>query len=102
MPQARAYKVEQLKQAPAAPWFIIPEPNDPLNPSTGTGGYQLPNRIRVNISIANNLGVVVLQLPNHLVHSTPAQINMANLPSGSYFVMFEYLGQTESYTIVKM
>lgn len=87
---------------PDAPWYIIPETNDPLNPSTGISGYQLPDRIRVNVSISNNLGVVVMQFTSLPVHPNPAQINISNLPSGSYFVMFEYLGQTESYTIIKM
>lgn len=84
-----------------APWFLIPETNDPLNPSHNTGGNQLLERIRVNMSIFNSLGILVQQYTNLLVHPTPAQINISNLPSGSYIIIFEYFGQTESYTIIK-
>lgn len=87
---------------PDAPWYVIlPDPNDPTNPSTGTGGNQLPNLIRVNVSISNNLGVVLMQFTNLTVHSNPAAIDISNLPSGSYYVLFEHLGQIESYTIIK-
>lgn len=89
-----------------APWFQISSnigDDDPFDISNDFGGtnYQLIPRIRVNITIFNQSGNAVLQFPNTNVHPTPAQLDLSSLAAGTYLVVFEYLGQTESYTIIK-
>lgn len=86
---------------PNAPWFpsleVIPNPNEiGISPIDGGGGMNRP--IRVNITVANQMGVIVLNFPNTLM---PANLNLSSLPSGTYLVIFEYLGQIESHTIIK-
>jgi hypothetical protein len=84
---------------PNAPWFpildVTPDPDeigiDPIG-----GGSNRP--IRVNITIANQVGAIVLNFPNTLM---PASLNLSNLPTGSYYVHFEYIGQIESHIILK-
>jgi hypothetical protein len=89
-----------------APWFQISSNignDNPFDISNDFGGtnYQLIPRIRVNITIFNQSGNAVLQFPNTNVHPTPAQLDLSSLAAGTYLVVFEYLGQTESYTIIK-
>jgi hypothetical protein len=86
---------------PNAPWFpsleVIPNPNEiGISPIDGGGGMNRP--IRVNVTVANQMGVTVLNFPNTLM---PANLNLSSLPSGTYLVIFEHLGQIESHTIIK-
>jgi hypothetical protein len=85
-----------------APWFYVENPpSNPgggqnLNPNPDGNGY-LISPIVVNISIFNQMGIMVQSFYNKTL---PSQLNIPNLTTGSYIVVFEYLGQTESYNII--
>jgi hypothetical protein len=83
-----------------APWFTVPGGGGPsLDPGQiggGSGGL-IPN-IRVGISIYNQLGILVQSNSSVLM---PATLNISNLPAGTYLVVFQYMTQTESHTIIK-
>lgn len=85
-----------------APWFYVENP--PSNPGGGQhlspnpdGNEYLISPIVVNISIFNQMGIMVQSFYNKTL---PSQLSIANLTTGSYIVVFEYLGQTESYNII--
>ena len=80
-----------------SPWFSVPV-NGNLTDANGMQYTTIMANIRVNISILNQAGTLVQNLTNHPI---PTQLNLSNLPHGTYVVIFEYLGQFESYTIIK-
>ncbi|MFN3908232.1 MAG: T9SS type A sorting domain-containing protein [Flavobacterium sp.] len=84
-----------------APWFpnLYPSNPDDFGLDFGTGIITIKNRpIRVNISITNQLGVVLLNFPNTQMS---ANLNISSLPSVNYIIVFEHLGQIESHQIIK-
>lgn len=85
-----------------APWFIIGGDNggSGSNPSLdpGTGVPYVPAYVVVNVSIYNQIGLLVLNLPNRTI---PSSIDLNALPAGTYIINFEYQGQIESHTFVK-
>ena len=85
-----------------APWFIIGGDNggSGSNPSLdpGTGVPYVPASVVVNVSIYNQIGLLVMNLPNRTI---PTSIDLNSLPAGTYIINFEYQGQIESNTFVK-
>jgi hypothetical protein len=82
-----------------APWFFVEYDDNPLNPSiVGAGEGYLISPIHVNISIHNQLGILVQTNTSVLL---PAQLDVSNLTPGSYIVTMHYMSQTENYTIIK-
>ncbi|MFY8186842.1 MAG: hypothetical protein ACOVLC_02670, partial [Flavobacterium sp.] len=82
-----------------APWFFVEYDDNPLNPSiVGAGEGYLISPIHVNISIHNQLGILVQSNTSVLL---PAQLDVSNLTLGSYIVTMHYMSQTENYTIIK-
>ena len=88
-----------------APWFLTSGNNNSLNSGFGAATNfldnprdQLNSRIRVNIKVFNQIGLLLLTQNNTLL---PAQINLSPFPPGNYLVSIEYMGQTESHTIIK-
>jgi hypothetical protein len=79
-----------------APWFSVIVPG--LTDSDGQPVTTFIINIRVNISIFNQSGGLMQSFNNSTM---PAQLNLSTLSQGTYIVMFEYQGQTESYTIIK-
>jgi hypothetical protein len=91
----------QLALTNTAPWFLTGgntggNNNPSLDP--GTGEPYVPSSVIVNVSIYNQGGILVLDLPGTTIPST---INLNSLPAGTYFINFEYQGQIESHTFVK-
>ena len=91
----------QLALTNTAPWFLTGgntggNNNPSLDP--GTGEPYLPSSVIVNVSIYNQGGILVLDLPGTTIPST---INLNSLHAGTYFINFEYQGQIESHTFVK-
>ena len=80
-----------------SPWFSYIIPGG-LTDSDGNPVRALVQRIRVNIAIFNNSGTQVLTFNNSPM---PIQLNLSNLPQGTYVVVLEHQGQFESYTIIK-
>ena len=80
-----------------APWFYVVVPGG-LTDSDGLPLLTLIPRIRVNITIFNQSGNLVQSYTNR---SMPTQLNLSDLPQGTYIVLFEFQGQLESYTIIK-
>jgi hypothetical protein len=84
-----------------APWFIIGgDSGGSSNPSLdpGTGVPYVPASVVVNVSIYNQIGLLVMNLPNRTI---PTSIDLNSLPVGTYIINFEYQGQIESHTFVK-
>jgi hypothetical protein len=84
-----------------APWFIIGgDSGGSSNPSLdpGTGVQYVPASVIVNVSIYNQIGLLVMNLPNRTI---PSSIDLNALPAGTYIINFEYQGQIESHTFVK-
>lgn len=91
----------QLALTNTAPWFLIVgnsgnNSNPSLNP--GTGVPYVPSPVTVNVSINNQVGLLVLNLPNTIIPST---INLNSLSAGTYIINFEYQNQIENHTFVK-
>ena len=82
-----------------APWFII-SGGSGSNPSLdpGTGVPYVPASVIVNVSIYNQIGLLVMNLPNRTI---PSSIDLNTLPAGTYIINFEYQGLIESHTFVK-
>ena len=80
-----------------APWFYVIIPGG-LTDENGLPVRTLIQRIRVNISIFNQSGMMVQSFNNSPM---PIQLNLSNLPQGTYVVVLEHQGNMESYTIIK-
>ena len=80
-----------------SPWFSVPVKGG-LTDENGLPYMTLMPNIRVNMSILNKAGATVQTINDCLM---PTQLNLSNLAQGSYFVILEYFGQIETYTIIK-
>jgi hypothetical protein len=85
-----------------APWYYSADDDttNPLDPSDdlGDGSNRPLLLLRANITIYNQLGILVQSFSNTIM---PTSLIISSLPQGSYLVVFEFLGQTESHTIIK-
>lgn len=86
--------------------FLTLSPNNPNNGNgfsdsftNGNGNSNLPpdySRIRLNITIHNNMGVLVYST---MTTGIPAQLNLSSLPAGYYVINIQYNGQIETHNI---
>ena len=73
--------------------------NDVLDPGDGssdTTSCTYP-RLRLNISFYNNVGTLVYATTTTGI---PTQVDVSNLPTGTYLMLIEYNGQVESHHII--
>lgn len=86
---------------PQAPWFQNNNGGgtDPhLDPDPIDGGSGVPSTVVVNVYFYDQMGTEVLAFLNKTI---PSPLDLNNLSAGTYIVLFEYQGQTESQTFVK-